>query len=435
MTATPSALEPVQELGRTIEARFRAIDYDEHRFAALAAAALSERNLPGLLDPWEALRAFHQTEPMPEQRDVDARFSDLPVTLYNGHGFYIDAYFWLDGTTEIHQHAFAGAFQVWSGASLHTRYAFARERELNPHFLIGRLEVRDVEILRRGDIRPIIPGPSSIHSLFHLDRPSITLTVRTHHTPTAAPQYSYLRPSLAVHPFHRDAGLAKMAQQVTVLLKMRHPEADQRIRELLLGADFPSAFRLLETAAHHLPGGALRKALGLGAPDEDRLGLLIEAARPRHGSLVDLVRPAIEERQRQTAIANLRATMTSEDHRFLLALLLNLSERSRVVDLVALWRPDQDPVETIVDWVEELGMTREAGSEINILGLRGWDDDHVFVFEGLLRGWGPSDLEAEAATRFSPEQAEALRARIPALAESLRGTLLFRSLLIPPTSG
>ncbi len=413
-TSAVAVLEPVHDLGRLIESRFRRADYDEHRFPSLAGEALAESGIPGRIDPWEVLRAFHQAEPMPEQRDVEARFSDLPVTLYNGHGFYIDAYFWLDGTTEIHQHAFAGAFQVWAGSSLHSRYTFAREREINPHFLIGRLDLDDVEILEQGAIRPIVPGSTAIHSLFHLDRPSITLTVRTLHTPTAAPQYAYLKPSLAVNPFYRDAALSRKTQTLSLLLRMRRSDADPRIRELLAESDFATAFRLIETASQTLSEGGLRRALGLGS-DLDRIEGLLEAARLRHGALVDLVPPVIAERRRQTEIAHRRATVTSEEHRFLLALLLNVSERTRLLRLVGARYPGRDPVETVVDWVEELGFTRVLGADENVLGLRGWDDDHVLVFEGLLRGMGEREIEAP------------LKSRVSEIAGKLRGATLFRA--------
>lgn len=198
--------------------------------------------------------------------------------------------------------------------------------------------------------------------------------MRTLHTPTAAPQYAYLKPSLAVNPFYRDAALSRKTQTLSLLLRMRRPDADPRIRELLAESDFATAFRLIETASQTLSEGGLRRALGLGS-DLDRIEGLLEAARLRHGALVDLVPPVIAERRRQTEIAHRRATVTSEEHRFLLALLLNVSERTRLLRLVGARYPGRDPVETVVDWVEELCVTRVLGADENVLGLRGWDDD------------------------------------------------------------
>jgi len=45
-------------------------------------------------------------------------------------------------------------------------------------------------------------------------------------------------------------------------------------------------------------------------------------------------------------------------NRFFLALLLNVTNREKVLELVQQRYPNQEPVETILDWVEELGRTR-----------------------------------------------------------------------------
>ena len=420
------ALAPFHELGRLVENRWRAVDYDEQRLPGIAAVALDELQVPARVDPFLVLREFHAAHPQPEQRDAEGRFSDLPITLYNGTRFYIDLYFWLDGTTEIHQHAFAGAFQVLSGSSLHSRYSFTRDREINPHFLTGHLALGDVEILRQGATRPIIPGPDHIHSLFHLDRPSVTLTIRSHHTPTAAPQYAYLKPSLAIHPFYREPAMLKKVQTVSLLLKMRHPEGAARVTELLADSDFESAFRMLEAATHIVSDHGLPKALGLTTSD-DLMRRFTAAARVRHGDLVDLVEPVLEERRRQAEIARRRGAITSEPHRFLMALLLNVEGRAKVIELVGERYPHEDPIETIVDWVEELGSTKELGAEHNVLGISGWDDDHVFVFECLLRGMGEAEIAAEAASRYAPAYAAALGERAPGIGRKICEAPLFRA--------
>src|SRR4030095_10603662 len=108
--------------------------------------------------------------------------------------FHIDIYYWLDGTTTIHQHGFSGAFQVFLGSSVHSQYSFEHERRITPHFSVGRVCLNSVELLKEGDIRTIIPGRRFIHSLFHLDRPSATITIRTYETPSALPQYDFLKP-------------------------------------------------------------------------------------------------------------------------------------------------------------------------------------------------------------------------------------------------
>ena len=63
----------------------------------------------------------------------------------------------------------------------------------------------------------ILPGSQYIHSLFHLDRPSATITVRTEHTPSAAVQYDYRKPYFALNPFFRNVTMAKKLQRQFVV--------------------------------------------------------------------------------------------------------------------------------------------------------------------------------------------------------------------------
>ena len=130
------------------------------------------------------------------------------------------------------------------------------------------------------------------------------------------------------------------------------------------------------------------------------------------------------------SIIQRRATIVQEAHRFFLALLLNIPSREKILELVKQRYPDQDPVETILDWVEELGRTRVLGSkETNALGLPEFDDSYVFVLECLLRGLSEEEIKQRTIAEYPTENATELIARIPALAESLRESTLFRSLL------
>src|SRR5206468_3671410 len=144
-------------------------------FPDIAAQALLESDLTGRVDSWEIIRWVHTTPDLPRQQDPKGKFGDPPITLFTGARFYIDVYYWLDGTTSIHQHSFSGAFQVLLGSSVHSHYRFKKDREINPYFLIGEVLLQDVSLLTKGKIREIRPGGHFIHSLFHLERPSVTI--------------------------------------------------------------------------------------------------------------------------------------------------------------------------------------------------------------------------------------------------------------------
>src|SRR5688500_10595300 len=217
-------MQQFQELGELIEERWRAENYSEQLFPEIAAQALAEADLPSKVDPWDIIRWVHTSSTLPEQKDVPGRFGNPPITLFSGPRFYIDVYYWLDGTTSIHQHAFCGAFQVLLGSSIHSHYDFRADRILNEHFSVGELSLKNVQLLKFGDIKKILPGPQYIHSLFHLDRPSATITVRTEHTPSASVQYDYRKPNFAVNPFFRSVSTTKKLQTLGLLLGMKHKD-------------------------------------------------------------------------------------------------------------------------------------------------------------------------------------------------------------------
>jgi len=84
--------------------------------------------------PGKSIRWVHNSVSLPEQQDIEGRFGNPPITMFSGARFYIDVYYWLDGTTAIHQHSFTGAFQVLLGSSIHSRYSFREDKIINEHF-------------------------------------------------------------------------------------------------------------------------------------------------------------------------------------------------------------------------------------------------------------------------------------------------------------
>ena len=95
---------------------------------AIAADALRRADLPSKLTAWDVVEWALKQEELPPQRDLHGNFADPPITIYSGPRFHIDVYFWFEGTTAIHQHAFCGAFQVLLGSSIHSWYEFERPR-------------------------------------------------------------------------------------------------------------------------------------------------------------------------------------------------------------------------------------------------------------------------------------------------------------------
>ncbi|MEW6208326.1 MAG: hypothetical protein AB1631_08155, partial [Acidobacteriota bacterium] len=267
-----------EELGSIVEQRWRAANYGEESFPEIAALALAETNPSERVDPLDIVRWVQGATSLPPQADIEAKFGNPPLTLFAGPRFHIDVYFWLDGTTSIHQHAFSGAFQVLAGSSIHSRYLFARNRQINDHFSVGQVIYDTSELLAKGDIRPILPGDQFIHSLFHLDRPSATVVVRTYQTTSALPQFNYLKPGLAIDPFFKEESAVRKVQCAALLLGARHAEADSILCEMISSSDFHTAFLLLDTAFKHLTADEIERIFHLSTGRE-RFQNLVERAR------------------------------------------------------------------------------------------------------------------------------------------------------------
>jgi len=419
-----------EDLGALVERRWRSENYDETAFPEVASEALVETAASECIDPWDVIRWVQHSNTLPAQQDLAASFGNPPITLFAGPRFHIDIYFWLDGTTSIHQHRFCGAFQVALGSSLHSRYSFEKEREINARFSVGKIALDHVELLKQGDIRRIVPGTEFIHSLLHLERPSATITLRTYETP-GGPQYKYLKPYFAIDPFFTEAPAVRKVQTVSLLLSMNHPEADSLIGDLVASSDFQTAFSVFQTAAHHLKDHGLESMFHLDNR-ERRFKDLLARARTAHGELVDLIPPVLEEENRQNNLTRRRAQITSEDHRFFLALLLNVQSRTHVLELVRQRVPQRDPVDTITDWVDELSDIRVFGSsEPNVLGIDNVDEDYLLVLGSMLEG---ASMEPSPVLRrgdsIDPDS------KLAELSESIRCSMLFKSIFLdrPTTS-
>ena len=86
-----------------------------------------------------------------------------------------------------------------------------------------------------------------------------------------------------------------------------------------------------------------------------------------------------------------------EDHRFFLALLLNVQDRTMLLDLIKQRFPKVDPVDQAVSWIKELAAIRIFGShEANVLGLQEYDSSQLAVFAALMRGQSDDEIEAQA---------------------------------------
>jgi hypothetical protein len=306
-------------------------------------------------------------------------FGEPPITVYRGRDFYISALYWLDGTTSIHQHGFSGAFRVLVGSSIHAEYAFARQEAVNSRLLVGDLGFAGAELLRPGDVRPIRAGDAFIHALFHLERPSVTIVIRTDADDVGTPQFRYYRPGLAFDPFYEDETLDRQLLGLSTLHAIDPDGALRVARDMISATD--------------LFGGLLVTKRWFTLDKGERVEALIDHAVRCHGPAAEILRPAFDEQRRLYYLIARRRFLHDAGHRLFLALLLNLPDRASVDAILRQRFPDRDPAEMLAGWLEELSAPDLRG----VSGLQ-LDDATRGRLRGLLAGGEMAPVADEVRT-------------------------------------
>ena len=328
-----------EKLGRTVLEKWRQQNFSLEAFPELASIALDEAPPSENVDIEEMIHEFLANDEQPFQSE--SGFGQPELIAFNDPRFYIQILFWLEGTTEIHQHEFSGAFHVMQGSSVHSEFEFSGARPVTPHIRIGDLRVKRIELLETGRTIPITSGRECIHSLFHLDTPSVTVVIRTHHDPGTGPQYNYLPPHIAINPLHADALTTRRKQLLDVLETLDDPNYAGLVGEMMESLDFERGFHILRHAMAHLQ-------------NLDEWDAVLGTFQKRHGELAKGVPSTLAECLRRETISQMRHNIDNPDHRFFLALLMNVQTRADIHALISERFPDQSPIATILGWAEEL---------------------------------------------------------------------------------
>jgi hypothetical protein len=170
----------------------------------------------------------------------------------------------------------------------------------------------------------------------------------------------------------------------------------------------------------------------LGTPQE-RFDKFLEIARQRHGASSDIFPEIFAFREWQNEIVKRRSYVTSPDHRFFFALLLNVEGRERIFALIKQRFPKSEPIEMVLDWVFELGQTRVVGTNSpNALGIEEFDDLDMFVLERLLKEETDEQIRTSVNTEYSAEKSESVLAKLDGSLSKIRDAAIFRPLFAGP---
>lgn len=420
----------LQELGEKIEFAWRDKNFNYDAFPSICADALREARIPEKVTAWDIASWTLDQDALPSQQDLSAGFGQPPITIYNGSRFYVEAYFWLEGTTSVHEHAFCGAFQVLHGSSLHCWYQFELEESVNQALELGKMHLRSCEILNVGDVQEITPGRGYIHSLFHLDQPSVTLIVRTYQTVNYMPQFDYRKPGLATDPFYQEQTLIKKLQVAATMVRLGRPEIDELVIRWIDRSDLFSAFRILSTMRALLNANRLDEAFGIERP-ADRFAALLEAARRRHGSRMDVIERAFQDQAKIESIVQKRGFVTDPVQRFFLALLMNIDGRETILELIRSRFPDDDPTDKLLDCIFELSQTRVLGSNLpNALGIADFGDVDLMILECLFQDLPDEAVRERIASETGSDDMEVVGQIVDEKLRKIRNSAVLQPLLV-----
>lgn len=336
-------------LGDTVLERWKRENFSLEKFPAIAQAALDERPPATHVNLSTLMHDFLLKDDQPVQTDSD--FGQPEIIAYSHPRFYIQLLFWMDGTTAIHQHEFSGAFHVMHGSSIHARYDFEDEAAVTPYLRVGNLRMREMELLPTGRTVPIASGRRDIHSLFHLESPSVTVVVRTQHDPGTGPQLNYMPPHVAFDPQFSDTLTTRRKQLLDMLQQIDDDGYGQVVAEMIADLDFERGFSVLHHCRAYLQ-------------HVDQWDAVLHIFTKKHGTLASGIAATLNEDARRNIIKDFRSTITEPEHRFFLALLMNAPTRTDLLNLVAHRFPKPAPTETVLRWLSELAEVTDEGTSI-----------------------------------------------------------------------
>lgn len=397
------------QLGLAIKEAWGAKKFRKEWLPRVAAAAFEENPPSARPDFLDVIEWAESASVLPRQARLDEAFGQPPLTVFWDERFRVDVLFWHTATTGIHQHKFCGAFTLLAGSSVHSRYDFRLERQLGSGLQFGSVAVRDVEFLTPGAVREIAPGSGLIHSLFHLDTPSVSVVVRTPDDQDAGPEFEYKPPHLALDPSHSNEATTKKTQLLRLLLLINSPAYERLARVALDNSDLHLAFLVLRQALVH-------------SETLDVYERLTEAGRERHGIDLDLLLPSLEEEWRRSLIVALRKQVTEPDHRFFLALLMNLPTQDAIVKGISSRHPDDDPLNLIQRWSRELSEVKNTGIE--------FDETIALLFRCLLERKSVEETLDLLRREYPAESVNSQRTLIEDACRRIRRSELFRPLFV-----
>lgn len=169
-------IDYVNQMGEEISSKFKGLD----GFAELAHEMLQKYKPEEKFNLDEVLE-FSKTQKALEMKFYkNNEFGEYPITLYRNEDFLIDIYVWSELDADTHDHNFVGAFGQLQGRSMEVYYDYTDIKKTeHEHLETGLLTINDKKVLNPGDKSPIYLYEKFIHKVWHLDKPTVTICVKS----------------------------------------------------------------------------------------------------------------------------------------------------------------------------------------------------------------------------------------------------------------
>jgi hypothetical protein len=399
-------VDAVRAMGNELKQMWNAQQGSE-LFADTANSSLAKYRLHETFDEDGLINWLFRQERLPQQFDPEGSFGQPPLTLFWAEDFVIDLLFWIGTETSIHDHGFSGAFVNLAGHSLQVEYSFERQEDAGAGLCFGALTPIQMQILAPGDAQGISVGREFIHSVWHLDIPTVTLVVRTR-KPLEIEQHEYWASGLSMA--EGQARLTEKKKQFIRYLFMRsHPGAIHLAEEVISAARGVECLMLVEACSRHK--SIMAKWTGFSA--------FVERLQATHVSWLQRALAAEKRPRGLTAIEYSR--IKTRDQKLFVAILCACRDRGTLTHFLRQIYSDGDwarrTEQLICALVEQEALKIDLGNCLQI------------VLRSLLQGKSDESVMAEVQQQFEvfAKTAPELRKRI----HELRYHVLLQNLFPP----
>ena len=369
----------IQRLASVFHQQWSAEGRTQVAFTASAVSALAEVDLSPLKDVAGLVKWIHSSDSFPEQIVGENEYGEPTVTLYRDADIRIEAILWMGAQLGGggHDHKSRGAFIALKGARLQSHYRYACTEQFMAGVEAGEVSV-STEVLREGAIQPIGLLHEFIHELFFLERPSVSISLRSQ---VAVPGSAlYFLPGLRL-----DRGREQLLRKRTQLGPILREVHGERLVTALSEIVREGPIAAIHACATALGGGISGAAI-------DAVG---EACAALHGELGKRLSMVLREEVRRRDLQKALAMLRTPEERLFLGLLWSATGLERARSLMQ-GVSGTDAAPAMVRRCAE----RAIASDPKVFGAA-WSASAADTLGALFGGLAPSDIVACASAQPS----------------------------------